>query len=167
VIVFALDGTTLASSSHPTAGGWVNVVGGLAALLAAAMLRARPVHPKTQTSPSRIERLASGSAAYAVLAGIVLNLFPGVLPFFGLRNIAALETGNGVRVALIVVFYVIMFALIEVPLLGLLLAPQQVEPRVRRVNAWLDRNARLLEVRVLGIAGLFLLVRGAVQLAHG
>ena len=60
-----------------------------------------------------------------------------------------------------------MFALIEVPLIGLLVAPARVEPWVRGFNDWLDCNGKRVGIDALGIIGLFLLVRGIVQLASG
>ena len=43
----------------------------------------------------------------------------------------------------------------------------RVEPMVRGLNEWLDRNGKRVGIDVLGIVGLFLLVRGAVQLVAG
>ena len=101
---------------------------------------------------------------YAFGAGVGLNVFPGVFPLIALRNISALSYGNGTTVLLIIALYLCTFALIEVPLIGLLVAPARVEPMVRSINQWLDRNGKRVGIDVLGIVGLFLLVRGVVQL---
>jgi hypothetical protein len=171
VIVFALEGTT-AGSSRPTVGGWGNIIGGCLALLAAYVLRARAAHavneqPATQApekKASRTERMIENGGLYAFGAGVVLNIFPGVFPLIALRNISALSYGNGTKVLLIIGLYLCTFALIEVPLTGLLVAPARVEPMVHRLNQWLDRNAKRVGIDVLGIVGLYLLVRGVVQL---
>lgn len=172
VIVFALEGTTL-GSSRATAGGWANISAGCVALLAAYLLRARaarrrhevPATPRPARKASRTERMIENGGFYAFAAGVVLNVFPGIFPLIGLRNISSLGYGNGAKVLLIVGFYIVMFALIEMPLIGLLVAPARVEPWVRGLNGWLDRNGKRVGIDVLGFIGLFLVVRGILQLA--
>ena len=171
VIVFALEGTSL-GSSRPSVGGWANVIGGCVALLAAYWLRARAarshdLRPAAQTpakKTSRTERMIENGGLYAFAAGVVLNVFPGIFPLVALRNISSLSYGNGAKVLLIVGLYLCTFALIEVPLIGLLVAPARVEPLVRRLNQWLDRNGKRIGIDALGLVGLILLVRGVVQL---
>jgi hypothetical protein len=101
---------------------------------------------------------------YAFGAGVVLNIFPGIFPLIALRNISSLSHGNGAKILLVVGLYLVTFALIEVPLIGLLVAPARVEPMVRSLNRWLDRNGKRIGIDVLAVVGLFLLLRGAVQL---
>jgi hypothetical protein len=170
VIVFALEGTTLAPTSRRSVGAWGNVIGGLAALLMAYLLKARtarepPGGREGAKSASWAERVVERGGLYAFVAGVVLNLFPGIFPLVALRNIAALSYSDGVKVLLVVGFYLCMFALVEAPLVGLLLAPERVEPWLQSLNRWLDRNGKRLAIDVLALAGLFLLVRGVVQLA--
>jgi hypothetical protein len=172
VIVFVLEGTT-AGSSRSSVGGWGNVIGGCVALLAAYVLRARAARsrgerPAVQAPPvkkaSRTERMIEHGGLYAFAAGVVLNVFPGIFPLIALRNISSLSYGNGAKVLLIIGLYLVTFVLIEVPLGGLLVAPARVEPMVRGLNQWLDRNGKRVAIDVLGIVGLFLVVRGVVQL---
>lgn len=172
VIVFLLEGTA-AGSSRASAGGWGNVIGGCAALLVAYLLRARANRPRVggsvaQAPPvqkvSRTERMLEHGGLYAFAAGVVLNVFPGIFPLVALRNIASFSYGNGVKVLLVVGLYLFTFALIEVPLVGLLVAPARVEPIVRSLNQWLDGNGRRVGIDVLGVIGLLLVVRGVVQL---
>jgi Sap, sulfolipid-1-addressing protein len=171
VIVFALEGNTL-GSSRTSVGGWGNIIGGCVALLAAYVLRARTVRsrneppdtPAPATKVSRTERMVAAGGLYAFGAGIVLNVFPGIFPLIALRMISSLSYGNGAKIVLIVGLYICTFALIEVPLVGLLVAPERVEPWVRGLNSWLDRNGKRVGIDVLGVVGLFLLVRGIVQL---
>jgi hypothetical protein len=171
VIVFVLEGTT-AGSSRPTVGGWGNIIGGCVALLAAYALRARaarsryerPVAQEPVKKASRTERMIEHGGLYAFGAGVVLNVFPGVFPLVALRNISSLSYGNSVKILLIVGLYLCTFALIEVPLVGLLVAPTRVEPWVRSLNSWLDRNGKRVGIDVLGLVGVALLARGIVQL---
>jgi hypothetical protein len=173
VIVFVLDGTRVGSSSR-SVGGWGNLIGGISALLAAVVLRSRAA--RTRREPPRAkqkggktvrwaEHAVGQGGRYAFGAGIVLNLFPGIFPLVALRNIAASSYGDGAKTVLVVGFYLVMFALVEAPLVGLLLAPERIEPSVQRLNDWLDRHGKQLGIDVLGLIGLFLVVRGIVQLA--
>ena len=171
VIVFVLEGTTV-GSSRPTVGGWGNVVGGCVALLAAYVLRARaarshdeqPAAGTPAKAASRTERMIENGGLYAFAGGIVLNIFPGIFPLVALRNISALSYSNGAKILLIVGLYLCTFALIEAPLMALLVAPARVEPMVRGLNQWIDRNGKRVGIDVLALVGLFLLVRGVVQL---
>ena len=101
---------------------------------------------------------------YAFGAGVVLNIFPGIFPLIALRTISSLNNGNEAKILLIIGLYVCTFALIEVPLIGLLVAPERVEPWVRDLNSWLDRNGKRIGIDALGAVGLILLVRGIAQL---
>ena len=171
VIVFVLEGTTL-GSSRPSVGGWGNVIGGCVAVLAAYVLRARAARsrndgPPAQAAPkktSRTERMIEDGGLYAFGAGVVLNVFPGVFPLIALRNISSLNYGNSTKILLIIGLYLCTFALIEVPLVGLLVAPARVEPWVRGLNSWLDRNGKRVAIDALGVIGVALLARGIVQL---
>ena len=171
LIVFVLEGTTV-GSSRASAGGWANVISGCVALLAAYVLRARAARsrnerPVTQApvkKASRTERMIEHGGLYAFGAGVVLNVFPGIFPLVALRNIAGLSYSDGAKVMLVIGLYLVTFALIEVPLIGLLVTPARVEPWVRGLNSWLDRNGKRVGIDALAIVGLFLLVRGVVQL---
>jgi hypothetical protein len=172
VIVFVLEGTT-AGSSRTSVGGWGNVIGGCVALVAAYVLRARaarsrneqPAAQAPEKKASRTERMIEHGGLYAFGAGVVLNVFPGIFPLVALRLISSLSYGNSAKVLLVIGLYLVTFALIEVPLIGLLVAPARVEPMVLRLNQWLDRNGKRVAIQALGVVGLFLIVRGVVQLA--
>jgi hypothetical protein len=171
VIVFVLEGTTV-GSSRPSVGGWGNVIGGCVALLAAYVLRARAARSRDKRPPtqgaekktSRTERMIEDGGLYAFGAGVVLNVFPGVFPLIALRTISSLSYGNSAKILLVIGLYVCTFALIEIPLVGLLVAQARVEPWVRGLNSWLDRNGRRIGIDLLGIVGLALVARGVVQL---
>jgi hypothetical protein len=166
IIVFVLQGSTLASDAHRSAAGWVDVAAGLAAFGCAALVRSRKPRPKERPrAEPRWERALSHGGGYAFGAGVVLNLLPGVFPLLALRNIAALDYPDGVKALLVVALYLVMFALVEVPLVGLLVAPDWTEPMVGSLNRWLDRNGRRIGVDVLVGVGIFLCARGIVQLA--
>jgi hypothetical protein len=168
VIVFVLDGTAL-GSPRGSVGGWGDLIGGGVALLAAYVLRARADRSRTKgqavaTKPSWAERTVENGGPYAFGAGVVLNVFPGIFPLLALRIIASLTYGGGAKVLLVVALYLCTLMLVEVPLVALLVAPGRVDAMVRGFNSWLDRNGRRLAIDVLGLVGLFLVVRGIVKL---
>ena len=61
-------------------------------------------------------------------------------------------------------FNVVMFTLIEVPLVGYLLRPDQTAARVAAFNDWLGRNARNI-VTILALAfAVYAIVSGVVAI---
>jgi hypothetical protein len=56
-----------------------------------------------------------------------------------------------------------MFALAEIPLLGLLLAPEPTVARVHRANAWFSANGRRIAIVLCSVLGCFLIARGIID----
>jgi len=167
VVIYALQDTALVTTSRDSFDPAVQIAVGSIAPVVALVLRRRTASAPAEQGPApestRIERMLDRGAPLAFVAGIVLNVFPGVLPFVALKNIAELDEGVATTIALLLGFYVIMFALIEVPLVGYLFAPAWTEQATRRFNAWLRANGSRLAVGALGIAGVFLVVSGIVN----
>ena len=63
----------------------------------------------------------------------------------------------------VVIFYVIMFAFAEVPIVAYLFAPERTTVKVNQFNDWLRRNSTRVAVWVLVVVGIYLTVRGVVQ----
>jgi hypothetical protein len=167
VVIYALQDTALVTTSRDSFDPAVQIAVGSIAIVVALVLRRRTASAPAEQGPApestRIERMLDRGAPLAFVAGIVLNVFPGVLPFVALKNIAELDEGVATTIALLLGFYVIMFALIEVPLVGYLFAPAWTEQATRRFNAWLRANGSRLAVGALGIAGVFLVASGIVN----
>ena len=167
-IVFTLGGTTLASGSNHSVDAAAYLVVGLLSLLAAGALwriGGRPRKPKPpRTKPSFAERSVERGAPVEFAAGIVLNIIPGTFPFIALLDIARLDVSNAAKVATVVVFYVIMLAFAEVPIVAYLVAPERTIEATNAFNAWLSRNGRRVAAGVLAAVGLYLVVRGLVKL---
>lgn len=103
--------------------------------------------------------LSRGSVPIVFLAALAINL-PGAAYLVGLKDIAAGDHGTGAVIVLVVVFNVIMFALAEIPLAGLAVAPERTVAVVDGVNGWVSGNSRRIAA-VLSLAlGVFLIVRG-------
>jgi Sap, sulfolipid-1-addressing protein len=114
--------------------------------------RARPKKPQ-RDKPSWTNRVLSRESAYVALGvGAVMNL-PGPWYLLALRDIADGSYSRPTQIGLIVLFNVVMFTLIEVPLVGYLLQPDRTAARVAAFNDWLGRNARnIVAILALGIA---------------
>jgi hypothetical protein len=162
------------------------VVGGLALLLAVALatraderVRERRARRKVAAgtaekapaeepsdSPSKepwSERiLARGSAPLVFAAALAINL-PGAAYLIGLKDIAAAGHSDATKVIMILAFNVIMFALAEIPLVGLVFAPESTRERVERINAWLSGHGRQIGIGLCGSFGVYLIVRGIVN----
>jgi hypothetical protein len=174
-VVFALQGSSLVSGSAPSIDPALNITMGLLSLLAAYFLNRRRVQPPAQKpaetaatpqpkKPSVAERAVDGGVGVAFAAGVVLNIVPGTFPIVALKDIAELDTGNAAKIAAIVVFYVIMFAFVEVPLVAYHFAPERTTTAVNGLNAWLGRNGLRLGIFILAGVGLYLIARGVLQL---
>jgi Sap, sulfolipid-1-addressing protein len=167
-IVFTLDGTTVGSGSNRSVSAALYLIIGLLSLLAAGALwqiGGRPRKPKPpKTGPSLAERSVERGAPVAFAAGVVLNIIPGTFPFVALYDIAKMDVSNGAKVAAVVVFYVIMLAFAEVPIVAYLVAPQRTIAATNAFNDWLSRNGRRVAAVVLAVVGAYLVVRGLIKL---
>ena len=168
VIIYALQGTALVSTSRDSFDPIAQIAVGSIAIVVAILIRRRSADAPAVESPAaesgRIEHMLERGAPLAFVAGIVLNLFPGFFPLIALKDIAELDEGFATTVALVLGFYVIMFALIEVPLVGYLVAPAWTAQATARFNVWLRENASRLAVGALAVVGLFLVISGIVNL---
>jgi hypothetical protein len=119
---------------------------------------------KAHTKKPWAERVVERGAGLAFAAGVALDLFPGFFPFVAMKDIAQLHYGDAAKFALVVAFYVIMFAFVEAPIVGDLVAHERTTELAHRFNAWLSRNARRLVIGVLATAGTYLVLRAIVRL---
>jgi hypothetical protein len=184
VIVFALkDSHAVPNNDSGLSWGADLAVGGLALLLAVALAtraddrirqrRARrrvaagtaeaaptdepPLSSSKEPWSERI--LARGSVPIVFAAALAINV-PGAAYLIALKDIAAGGHSPTTEAIMIVAFNVIMFTLAEIPLLGLVLAPERTHDLVARGNAWLSRHGREIAIGLCGIFGVYLIIRG-------
>lgn len=170
-LVFALQDSSFVSRSNAPANPTLNIAAGLAALALAAYLTRRGRTPPADPKPAKpdgatsrmTKRAVERGGIVAFFAGVVLNIVPGAFPFVALKDIAQLDVSDGAKAVAIVVFYVIMFAFAEVPIVGYLIAPERTTARVVAFNVWLGRNATRVGVFVLVVIGVYLVARGVLQ----
>ncbi len=175
ILIYALSGSSLMSgSSQKTADPLLNVAAGALALLAAVVLKRRyhppPLSdPETQEvpaapeNPGRLEQALERGTPIAFAAGIVLNIIPSPFAVIAFKDIDELDYAVAGTVAALLAFYVIMFAFIEVPLIGYLIAPGRTAELTARFNVWLAENWRRLAIYALGAIGVYLIVKGVVE----
>jgi hypothetical protein len=65
---------------------------------------------------------------------------------------------------MVLAFNVIMLALLELPLIGFVIAPEWTDGAVKRFREWFARNARRLASQVALVVGGLLIVRGVIYL---
>ena len=166
-IVFALEDTSLLTKSRHKTDAAVSIVVGAAALVAAFFIRRsdrrKPATAETHTS-SRVDRLSGHGTWLAFVTGIVLNLFPGLLPFIAMKDIGELNYSTTATIAVIVGFYVVMFTPVEAPLVAFLAAPERTARAVDSFNVWLARKARKLAWWALAVFGAWEIVRGVLSI---
>ena len=179
-IVSLLDGSgKLKNEQAGLSVGADLAVGGLALLLAVALAtrqdqkvreRRRRRHPSPEppvdaapkAEPWTQRILARGSVPIVFAAAMAINL-PGAAYLVGLKDIAAAHDSTAAIVALVLGFNLIMFLLAEVPLAGLLLAPERTDVLVTRMNVWISGHSREIATGLCVFTGVFLIVRAVAN----
>ena len=172
IVIYALQGSSLTGGRQSTFDPWFEIAAGALALLAAAVLWRRlgdpgeaPVEEQpADADPGKVESMIDRGAPLAFVAGIICNIVPGVFPLVALKDIAEMDVSFVETVAILLGFYLIMFAFIEVPLVSYLVAPEWTNQATERFNAWLDRNSRRLGIAALGLVGVYLVIQGIIGL---
>jgi hypothetical protein len=125
--------------------------------------RPRPLSPDdARHEPWTRRILGGGSVPVVFAAALALNL-PGAAYLIALKDIAAHHHPAGVVVGLVVLFNAVMFALAEIPWLGLTLAPDRTDRLVARLDRALTQNSRTIAIWLSAALGAFLVVRGIVH----
>jgi hypothetical protein len=120
---------------------------------------AKPVQPR---EPWSRRLLARGSVPIVVIASVVLNL-PGAVYLVALKDIAAGHHSVALDAVLVVAFNLIMFLLAEIPLVGLIVAPERTERLVRRAMEFVGVHGSKIATGLCLIVGIHLIVRGALR----
>jgi hypothetical protein len=120
-----------------------------------------PDEPKRPTMANRA--LSRGSIAMAFVAGLVLNL-PGVWYLEALTEIAKADPSTISALLQLLVFNVIMFALVELPIVAYIVNPAGAADLVERASAWGHDHSREVAIALAVIVGVWLIVKGIVEL---
>ena len=156
VVLFALE-SRIPASAHFTLPR-VQIVIGALALLAAAMLAV--TKGRDRTPPAWLSRLLDGQSLWvAGVAGLGIAL-PSIDYLAALAVIAAGATAAGVRFGALLTFNVVAFALVEIPLLAYLVAPQRTRAAMTALHGWVRARRRREVAVLLAVVGVVLLTAG-------
>ena len=164
-IVFALQGTSIVDSSTSPLDPIVYFGAAAVALtLAVAVKRRSPPHHKE--SEGRLTQFLSRSqkAWVALAVGIGLNVAPGAWYVVALKDIAQSGYDRVATVAVVTAFCIVQYTLIELPLLGLVVAPERASDLSIRFSGWLGENSRTLAFWILMVGGCYLILRGVASI---
>jgi hypothetical protein len=160
VVLFLLR-PALMGSAHFTLPNVQIVIGVLALLLA--VLLATGVVPAPKL-PTRARRLADGQSLWvAGAAGLGIAL-PSVDYLAVLAVIVASGAAATVQVGALLIFNVVAFALVELPVVAYLLAPGRTRAAMVALNDWIRSRSRREVAALLAGVGSVLLLAGIVGL---
>jgi hypothetical protein len=179
VIVYSLQDSGFENISHHSISPAQDLAFGVILLIVASVLRGGYDERLAERRRQRKERkrkgdargsepwaqrmLGRGSPRVTYAVGVALS-FPGVAYLSALHRIAALEAPVAPTVALVIAICLIQQLLLELPLLGYVFAPERTQELVRLFRAWLSRNGRRAALYGTTGLGLFLVVRGVIEL---
>ena len=145
----------------------VQIVIGVLAMLVAAVLASGVRLPRSDDAgrlSSWARRLADGSSLWvAAVAGLGIAL-PSVDYLAALAVILASGTSTTTQIAALVGFNVVAFALVEIPLVSYLLAPDRTRVAMDRLHGWLRSRRRRDVAALLAAIGALLVAVGLVGL---
>jgi hypothetical protein len=173
IVLAVMEGSGEFDSSSDTGSPILDLAAGAISLAlgwAIATGRPRRVAARVENRPppdpeksSRTQRVLGGGSLPLIFAlGALLNL-PGIWYLAALKDISTANYGTAGDVLLILGFNVVMFALVEAPLLGYLLAPDRTKATVDGFNAWLRTHTRQVAAGVAFAVGIYLLVKGLIE----
>jgi len=173
VIVFAVHHSGATSTSQNSISPAMDIAFGLILLVVAYVLRSERMEQRRERrkkekegiekGPSRVERvLGKGSARITFLVGMVLTL-PGVAYLAALHDLDELNYGTVPTILVILGFNVMLLILLEIPLIGYVLAPERTVVAVQNFRAWLSRNGLKAGIYVAAGLGLLLIARGVIE----
>jgi hypothetical protein len=182
LIVYALNHSKATSTARHTISPAEDIVVGVLCLAIAYVLatgRDRPYRERrrakkevrlrtrqeagkpTESLPIRL--LGRGDPRVTFVVGAVLS-FPGASFISAMNHIHKLHPGKAATVLLIIYFCLMQQILLELPLLGFIVAPASTQDRVDRFKAWMSRRGRIVAVIAATAIGALIILRGLLSL---
>ncbi len=162
VVVFVLHDAGIGQGSQQSDQYWLRLAIGVVFMAVAVFLARRP--PRPNRGPSRVSRAASQGGLFAIfVVGVALYL-PSPTYLSALQVVGTTKMSDAATAIWVIIVVAIVLITVEVPVLLFLLAPGRTVPKLRAVNAWLDRNGHTLLVAVVGAIGLWEFLDGLVGL---
>ena len=176
LFVFSLSGSGAETTTrHSISPATDLALGGLALVIAYALHSGRAAAvrdrqrarraAKPDKGPPRWQReMSKGSPRIAFVIGALLSL-PSASYIIALGRLHRLDYPTTVTVLLVVGFNIVQMALLEIPLVGFVLAPDWTQRAIQRGKAWVLQHGLTVAVRGFALVGVLLIVRGAIELA--
>lgn len=142
----------------------VQILIGVLALLAAGVVAAKDswFGPRQETLATRAQQLLNGRSLWvAGAAGLGIAL-PSVDYLATLAVILASHAPAITQIEALVIFHIVAFALVEIPLFAYVLAPQPTHTAIVAVHNWIRSRRRVEVATLLAVVGSLLLVVGIV-----
>jgi hypothetical protein len=171
VIVFALEGSSVVSTTQNTLSPTANFVLALlmwilAGVLASGRLtrieQARKASKPERDQPRWQQELSKGTARTTFVVGAALNL-PGATYIVALNKLSKLNYATATTVLVVIIFNLIQLLLIEIPLVAFKVAPSRTPVLVESAKEWARLHGRELGVWALVVLGALFAVRGLVE----
>jgi hypothetical protein len=174
VIVLAEQNAGLVQSGKRTINPAIDLAVGAILVVLGLVLRAgrdQPVRERRaehkRNKPAKTPRwqkvLSRGDPRIAFGVGAILTL-PGASYLAALTSIAKLHASSVASVGLVLLVNLIMLALLEVPLVCFIVAPEWTPVAIERAKAAVRRHGRRILIRGVLIIGALLIVRGVIEL---
>jgi hypothetical protein len=112
----------------------------------------------------RDQALGHDSLWIAWAAGALYSA-PGAYYLAGLALLAKQNVSVTTIVIAVLGFNVIQFALIELPLIGLVVVPDRARSLTEKLNTWMTAHRRIVIVGLTGVIGAYLLISGISDLS--
>jgi len=171
LIISSFESSSAVATTKNTLSPAATLFLGVAALTGAVAVRTG-WHPRradrhadkqdAKKTPRWQKALGRGSARTTFVVGALLTL-PGASYLAGLSRIDKLNYPTVQTVALVVAFNLIMLALLEVPLLGFVIAPGRTVELIDRTKVWTSRHRRRAVVTLLTVVGTALVLKALIE----
>jgi hypothetical protein len=182
LIVYALNHSSLTTTAKRTISPGEDIAVGALCLVIAYVLHAgldRPVRERRQAkkaAKSRIKLeagkptdsvtmrlLGKGDPRVTFVVGAILS-FPGASFVSAMNHIHKLHPGKLPSILLVVYFCLMQQILLELPLLGFIVAPASTQARVNGFKAWIGRKGRTVGVVVATVLGALIILKGLLAI---
>jgi len=167
LILYVLVELGATGPRHLTPGAAIDMALGVLLILLAIRLRRKRPDPaaaaQSSSGPSKIERYLE-SRRLAFVLGITLYVLPSPIYIGAVKAIADANLPTGNELLNIIAVVAVMLWLIELPMLMLLVVPDRAASTLESVNLWFARNGRSVGIVAAVAVGVYLIVKGLVQL---
>jgi Sap, sulfolipid-1-addressing protein len=120
--------------------------------------------PRTSKLPLRVQRaLASESPWIAWVVGVSVGM-PSAYYLAAIAVILGYGEAVQLQIGALFVFNIVSFAMVEIPLVGYLVAPEATRAQVELLHDWVGAHHRLVITAVAATIGAYLLVIGISKL---